>query len=359
MARYSRCDDKERLMKRNNELTENEVRLLNALGDDFNKLYELSGSVCRMIEKGAVRLEHVLHRGLTPEENQLSELAYQLQLILYRFKSRQYEGGNDIKVQSALVMEYFEIEKYLARQKESFDNQRVVVEEEGDFDDDGIIYYHGTDARMVIMSEVERRQYKQACMTAIDYLWPFFEPYYQRDVMVKELKEPLGYYDDRALYANLHDALTRKHARMTGNQLYQYDCFYVTNLRGRAKSYAFRAFAGGEIGLTAYRMYQAALKIGFPQWAPSAEVEAALKQISDFAHQPAQPVLFAFDRLELDYLQDEDGSAIDDFSFLPQNARYNKAVVLDIAKAIPVETRLRKEMTNAQWGQKHGVSDTL
>ena len=95
MARYSRCDDKERLMKRNNELTENEVRLLNALGDDFNKLYELSGSICRMIEKGAVRLEHVLHRGLTPEENQLSELAYQLQLILYRFKSRQYEGGND------------------------------------------------------------------------------------------------------------------------------------------------------------------------------------------------------------------------------------------------------------------------
>ena len=39
-----------------------------------------------------------------------------------------------------------------------------------------IPFYHGTDARMIEMSETERQQYLDDCNRIIDYLSPFYLP---------------------------------------------------------------------------------------------------------------------------------------------------------------------------------------
>lgn len=41
--------------------------------------------------------------------------------------------------------------------------------------------YHGTDARMLEMSEAERKQYLADCNLAIDALFPFFKPLFQQE----------------------------------------------------------------------------------------------------------------------------------------------------------------------------------
>ena len=122
-----------------------------------------------------------------------------------------------------------------------------------------LIFYHGTDAWMVMMSEAERFEYKQVCSMAIAYLWTLYHPFHEKDMMLRDLMPALKYDEDPTMYLNLMSAMNCLGGMMSGNGLYQYDAFYLTTLHGRAESYARRAFAGGEYALTAFRMYQAAI----------------------------------------------------------------------------------------------------
>ena len=194
--------------------------------------------------------------------------------------------------------------------------------------------YHGTDARMVLMSEAERQKYKEACTTAIRYLWTLYQPYHEKDMMLRCFMPALGYDDDHKLYLDLMSAMNCLGGKLRGNEFYQYDAFYLTRLRWRAENFAHKAFAGGEYGTTAYRLYKAAKVIDFKNWNPDNVVADALKQIVGMAEEKPQPVLFRFDNLNPDYLMTEHAMPYtEDLYDAVPNVRYTGKIVLNINEA--------------------------
>ena len=196
--------------------------------------------------------------------------------------------------------------------------------------------FHGTDARMVQMSETERKEYKVLCSLSIDYLWIFFESYNANYTKMMELKELLNSANDPNLFANVMDKISIVGGMKNGNPSYQYNHFYLTNVRDRACNYAHRAFAGGEYGLIVHRLYTAVNIIGFKDWAPSKDVKEAISTIERFANDKKQPVIFEFTNLDPELLELENGRPIDlhNLNDVGVSLRYSKDVKLDINKAI-------------------------
>lgn len=191
--------------------------------------------------------------------------------------------------------------------------------------------FHGTDRRVIEMSDNERMEYLDDCSRSIDYLWPFYEPIYKKDLTIGVLKERLISDEDISVWYNLCNALTCNNARLNGNQSYQYGDFYLTTEEWKAENYARRAFAGGEKGLIAYRMYDAAQRIKFDNWYPSTEVARAFKRIKDFAECKEEPIVLAFNNLDIKYMSDAKGRPIMVGVF--QDLRYTKPIDLNLYEA--------------------------
>ena len=188
---------------------------------------------------------------------------------------------------------------------------------------------------MVLMSEKERQDYKALCSLAIEYLWLFFKPYNANFRSMEEMKSMLASSDTPNLFATVMDKISVVGGMKNGNPSYQYNHFYLTNMRERACRYAYRAFAGGEYGLIVHWLYTAAKIIGFEGWSPSEKVKDAIAIVERFANDKPQPVIFEFTNLELRYLEMENGMPIDlaDIHDVGVSLRYTKSIDLDIAKA--------------------------
>lgn len=196
------------------------------------------------------------------------------------------------------------------------------------------ILYHGTDAKIVLMSENERQEYKEACDTAIKYIWTLFQPYHEKDMMLRCFKPALGYEENQKLYLDLMSAMNCLGGKMRGNEFYQYDAFYLTRLRWRAENFAHKAFAGGEYGTTAYRLYKAAKVIDFKNWNPDKTVTDALMRIASMAEKKPQPIVFSFENLNPDYLMTEHAMPYtEDLYDVIDNVRYIGKIELNINKA--------------------------
>ena len=195
--------------------------------------------------------------------------------------------------------------------------------------------YHGTDARMVLMSESERQDYKALCSLAIDYLWTFFEAYNANFVKMMEMKELLAPSNDPNLFANVMDKISVVGGMKNGNPSYQYNHFYLTNMRDRACNYARRAFVGGEYGLIVHRLNTAVGIINFKEWNPSEDVKYAIATVERFAKDKPQPIIFEFKDLEPDCLELGNGSPIDAHNIrdVGVSLRYSKSIVLNLSKA--------------------------
>ena len=48
-----------------------------------------------------------------------------------------------------------------------------------------LILFHGTDARLISLSETERCAYIEGCIKAIKHLWSIFKPYYVTQELVE------------------------------------------------------------------------------------------------------------------------------------------------------------------------------
>ena len=101
---------------------------------------------------------------------------------------------------------------------------------------------------------------------------------------------------------NLCNALTVSSANHNRNEQYRYDSFHLTTMKVKAENYARRAFAFGEIGLAAYRMYDAAISLNLL----IKEIEEA-KHIVWFAtdYDNIKPVVFEITDLDVDLLEVE------------------------------------------------------
>jgi len=160
--------------------------------------------------------------------------------------------------------------------------------------------FHGSDAKIVRMEPEMRSKYKDDCILVLDYLYPFFE------MNPIDMGKLIG--DEKCTkYPMFWKSFICLGGFKNENTMYQYEKFYLTNIKDRAIDYAYSSFAGGELGMMAYEIYQAALKVGFKNWNPSTDVKSASKRITDFAEQPPEPVLFSFEDIDVNYLKLENG----------------------------------------------------
>lgn len=159
------------------------------------------------------------------------------------------------------------------------------------------VLYHGTDLRIVLMTEEERKTFKEYCKNVFDYMWKLYENSYD-EILGGKFKDVLGV----TKWHNLCNALTVSSANHNGNEQYQYDSFHLTTMKVKAEDYARHAFAFGEIGLAAYRMYDAAISLNLL----IKEIEEA-KHIVRFAtdYDNIKPVVFEITDLDVDLLEVE------------------------------------------------------
>ena len=195
-----------------------------------------------------------------------------------------------------------------------------------------ITLYHGTDARILSMSKEERLQYKKECDLIIDTLYPFFQPllkWEKTEIKVdgktifgyeyplklkygKILNEKGGMY----MYQNLFEKLAMIDCRNNNAGLYQYKNLYLCSSKLTAASYATRSFAGGEMGLIAYRLIQGADIINFENFRPNSNIQSIMNKIREFAKEGNEkPAIVTIENIDVDYLSFEDGKPIEKDNF--------------------------------------------
>ena len=195
-----------------------------------------------------------------------------------------------------------------------------------------ITLYHGTDARILSMSKEERLQYKKECDLIIDTLYPFFQPllkWEKTEIKVdgktifgyeyplklkygKILNEKGGMY----MYQNLFEKLAMIDCRNNNAGLYQYDNLYLCSSKLGAADYASKSYAGGELGLIAYRLIQGADIINFENFRPNSNIKSIMDRIREFAKEGNEkPAIVTIENIDVDYLSFEDGKPIEKDNF--------------------------------------------
>ena len=197
--------------------------------------------------------------------------------------------------------------------------------------------YHGTSFRALEMTSEERTQMRKDCNSMIDSLWGYFGPIYTAG-KIYDLESKLTIDNDPRLFINLGNALNITNAEKIGNKLYDLGDFYVTNLDFKAVSYASRSFAFGELGLRAYRMYEAIRELNFENWSPSDELAKSIERVVAFAEAPERPAVYVFTDIAKDRLLSEDGEKISDEEFKYEDCfRVTGEIIMYPEKAIPVK----------------------
>ncbi len=202
-----------------------------------------------------------------------------------------------------------------------------------------ISLYHGTDARIVRMSESQRSSYKNGCFLVIDYIWDVLRDEYDYHHL-NSFRQPLGYDAKTATWKHpwirLANAMNLIGGYKNGNEKYQYNSFYLTGLRDRAICYARDSFAGGESGMMVYDVVRAMDVVQPSYWRPTGAIAEAIDNIKAFGNDNASPVLFRFDDLDFDMLETDSGNKDPKMVALMLehgSLRYTGEVVLDLSKA--------------------------
>ena len=197
--------------------------------------------------------------------------------------------------------------------------------------------YHGTSFRALEMTSEERTQMRKDCNAMIDSLWDYFGAIFLAG-KIYDLESKLTIDNDPRLFINLGNALNITNAEKIGNKLYDLGDFYVTNLDFKAISYASRSFAFGELGLRAYRMYEAIRELNFENWSPSDELAKSIERVVAFAEAPERPAVHVFTDIAKDRLLSEDGEKISDEEFKYEDCfRVTGEIIMYPEKAIPVK----------------------
>ena len=102
-----------------------------------------------------------------------------------------------------------------------------------------------------------------------------------------------------------HDNQKRRNNRLhkTCRELY-------AQIIERAKGYARRAYAFGEIGEVTYVMYKAAMKIKFKEWNPTEEITETFEFIKEFAEDDSEPVVLKLENLDPLYFEMDNGGLV-------------------------------------------------
>ena len=208
-----------------------------------------------------------------------------------------------------------------------------------------IPFYHGTDARMIEMTETDRQQYLDDCNDVINYLSQFYLPLLEMELTDEEYEgkqikfhRPLfeiryrKVFEERNalnLYINIKEKLHMLESRNNNSGLYQYGSFYLTTNKMTALNYAQRSFAGGEIGLMAYRLIEGTEIINFTDYNPDESLKNKINRIKEFGEEGKEhPVIVSFDNVDFNCLSYENGNPLKIKEGIPEligsHFRFNK-----------------------------------
>lgn len=191
--------------------------------------------------------------------------------------------------------------------------------------------YHGTDAKIIRMSEQERESYRTCCESVIKNLFPYYEQNYCFGVN-RNFRVEINGLDDETK-RNIEQALRLCDKMLHGNQLYQYPkgVIYLTNVGINLQGYAKKAFAGGELGFIAYYMCKVALNSGFLAFYRDNKIESAIQRVIEFGEKKREPVVIEIKYTDIDikYLRSEAGDLIT--HGLEQSFRYSGPIKLDLS----------------------------
>lgn len=180
--------------------------------------------------------------------------------------------------------------------------------------------YHGTDKKMLRMTEEERNSYKSLCLQVIDYFYPIFKSLFYHDTAWNLDQIGLDTKTERKLY----DVIGRISCFKNEAPRYQYpdNIFYLSSWERYAYGYAKDSFAGGEIGANAFYLCLAATHAFKHNMVFDKDIETAVKKILEFGNKEKEPIVIPFDNLKVEYLRDEAGYLLTQFDFSNLSFRY-------------------------------------
>ena len=209
--------------------------------------------------------------------------------------------------------------------------------------------YHGTDLKIFNLSDEDRKKFNKACVKSIAALRDFYRPYLHQknneknEVLTKEQEE-----QNPGLSNYIYKALSNLRM-MNLSEEWEYGDFYLTSSKMLACLYANQAFAGGEIGFTAYFLIRGAELNGVDL---SKQLDLnEIDFIKAVAEGEPQPVIFVVDNLSPEYLRTLTGGCIQrnirDGKIIGENEfRYIRPVTLDPSKAEIIDKDLKKSIQN-------------
>lgn len=219
--------------------------------------------------------------------------------------------------------------------------------------------YHGTDYRFVNLPEDIRKTYHKCCHVFIKELSKLYSPYIhqQRQDKIGFLSEEQK-KDNPQLAKNIEEAMTNLTA-MQCSEEWEYGDFYLTSNKVSACMYAYKSFAGGELGFTAYHLLKGAELIGV-DLSKYKDLEGPVRAIKLMAEGTPQPAIYSFDDLSPDYLQPASGGSLQKYI---QNGRigieefrYKQPVKLDPNNAELLANDLSKDLQIIIEEEKYGKS---
>lgn len=202
--------------------------------------------------------------------------------------------------------------------------------------------YHGSDLKIVSMSQEERIVYKNKCLALAEYLWPNFSECLQLGNFYRELKTRVSNDIGLSYWNNLWYAINCFSGYKNNSESYRYDndVIYLTNLKYRAEDYARKAFAGGELGMIAYRFQEMAAYIGIDLSTIPHNLQSALEEMRLIGDSTPKPILFTIQNYDIDKLKFENGKSVPEIflSLLDDNSggsfRYYGKIDFDLTHAI-------------------------
>lgn len=174
------------------------------------------------------------------------------------------------------------------------------------------ILYHGTDARIVVMSDDFRKNYKKACFDMINLFLPRFHQFFLKpDEEVAKAFPVDSLEANPAILTDFKQSLTEIELSGQGCGDFQYEHFYVTSSWLEACIYAKDSFVGGELARHAYNFLRAAKYMGMLDNPQNKAIEGFYQALHRVASEEPKPVIFTFNNIKPEDLLTEQGKKID------------------------------------------------
>ena len=178
---------------------------------------------------------------------------------------------------------------------------------------------------MVSMTTDERSDYLSMVDRVIARFWDVYQPYftefeqvefflpngdkaYKYKRRIELLKDKFIECGKDVVFHNLYEKLSMLETRYVGAGLFQYGFLYLAATKDSAAGYARRSFAGGELGLIAYRMIEGMDVLQLSEWKPDGSVQDDIARILEFSQEDkSDPIVITLDGIDSNNLLSENG----------------------------------------------------